>query len=234
MNATLPVITDPERVREALTSAPMPAVAPADPPAGLAWLRAHVPRFCDGADHQRRRALVEAELANLSPAALRAQARTTTGPHAHVEVLAKALGLHNISLPAVALVATSYLPYQPDDPAADLAVAELVEACGGIADEATAARICLLVQACHATAALISNAQQLPNTNSAQPESVDDLLARTMVQNSPIRRTRRVVNGELVELDMTHGGLGFGAGPHACPGRAHALALAAGVLEGDK
>ncbi len=45
--------------------------------------------------------------------------------------------------------------------------------------------------------------------------------------------TDNVVDGAVVELDMRHPGLGFGAGPHACPGRAHAIALAAGIIEGS-
>jgi cytochrome P450 len=117
MNGTCPVITDPDRVRDALLNAPMPAVAQVGTPPGIAWLRARVPRFCDGPVHERRRALVEAELARISP----------------------------------------------------------------------------------------------------------DLL----------RRSRRVVDDELVELDLTQDGLGFGAGPHECPGREHAIAIATGIIEGS-
>ena len=46
-----------------------------------------------------------------------------------------------------------------------------------------------------------------------------------------VRLTRRVRDGVDVHLDLTADpALAFGAGPHRCPGRAHATAIAAGVL----
>ncbi|MGS2810278.1 hypothetical protein [Nocardia sp. MW-W600-9] len=51
-----------------------------------------------------------------------------------------------------------------------------------------------------------------------------------MATTPPLRSTRRVVDGTVTELDLRHPGLGFGAGPHRCPGSAHALAIAGGVL----
>ncbi|MFI9404155.1 hypothetical protein [Nocardia sp. NPDC052316] len=221
-------ITAPEQVRAALINAPVPAVPRVDAPVGLAWLRSHVPRFAEGVEHQRLRRLVTAELDRLSPADLRQRARTTTGPLPHVRVLAESLGLHNISTEAVALVAAHYQPYEPDNTAADDAVAELVTAISGVADDATAARICLLVQACAATSALIANARQLPVEDTAE-----QIIERTMIENPPLRSTRRFINEAVVELDIRHPGLGFGAGPHACPGRAHAIAIAAGIIEGS-
>ncbi|WP_405162488.1 cytochrome P450 [Nocardia sp. NBC_01499] len=229
MNQTVPLITGPDQVRAALINAPVPAVPSVDAPVGIAWLRAHVPRFTEGAEHRRLRALVTAELDRLSPADLRHRARSADGPLPHVRVLAEALGLQGISVGTVALVAAHYQPYEPDNPAADAAVVELVTALGGFADDATAARICLLVQACAATGALIANAQQLNATGTAE-----QIIARTMDENPPLRSTRRVVDAEVVELDMRHPGLGFGAGPHACPGREHAIAIAAGIIEGSE
>ncbi|WP_433663695.1 hypothetical protein ACQPW1_17215 [Nocardia sp. CA-128927] len=229
MNRTVPLITDPDQVRATLINAPVPAVPAVDAPVGIGWLRAHVPRFSTGSEHQRLRALVTAELDRLSPADLRERARAEDGPLPHVRVLAEALGLQEISIEAVALVAAHYQPYEPDNPAADEAVVALVAACGGVADDATAARICLLVQACAATSALVANAQQLNSAGTAE-----QIIARTMDENPPLRSTRRVVDGEVVELDMRHPGLGFGAGPHACPGRAHAIAIAAGIIEGSE
>ncbi|MFG1797133.1 hypothetical protein [Nocardia sp. NPDC049149] len=227
MNRTVRELTAPEQVRAVLVSAPVPTVPPVDSPIGIDWLRAHVPRFCDGPAHQRLRALVVAELGQLAPDELRRRARTATGPLPHVRVLLEVLGLSDVSVETVALVAAHYQPYEPDNPAADVAVADLVAACGGVTDERTAARICLLVQACAATAALVTNAEQTDSDGTA-----DEILQRTMDENPPLRSTRRVVDGAVIELDMRHPGLGFGAGPHACPGRAHALALAAGIIEG--
>ncbi|MEV6769387.1 hypothetical protein AB0N05_12260 [Nocardia sp. NPDC051030] len=222
----LPLIGEPDRVRDALLYAAVPPVPAVESPVGIAWLRAHVPRFCDGDPHARRRALVIAELDGVSPAELRERAQTVEGPLPHVLALAEALGLEKISTDAVQLVAAHYQPFEPDNPHADAAVAELVDALGGVPDEAMAARICLLVQACAATTALLTNAAKFDGTT-------DERLTRTMAENPPLRATRRIVDGTLVELDLRHPGLGFGYGPHACPGRAHALALAAGILDGE-
>jgi cytochrome P450 len=45
----------------------------------LAWLRAHVARFCDGQEHDRRRAITEQELARLDPVLLRSAAAELAG-----------------------------------------------------------------------------------------------------------------------------------------------------------
>ncbi|MGW0251246.1 hypothetical protein ACWDYH_31920 [Nocardia goodfellowii] len=227
MDATLPLITDPERAREVLTHCPMPPVRP-DAASGIEWLRAQVPRFSNGAEHRRRRALVLAELDRLDPSALRIAARTAEGPLAHVQVLADALGLRGISVAAVKLVAAHYQPHIPASPEADAAVAEFVAACGGVADETTAARISLLVQACPATAALLANVRTVHVT---EHDWATNALESTLAHRPPVPRTRRLVDGNLVEVDLTRDGLSFGAGPHMCPGRAHALAIAAGILE---
>ncbi len=144
----------------------------------------------------RRRALVERELAAIDPAVLR------DGTGHHVEILARAMG-STVSVADVQAVAACYQPHLPVTPAADAAVARLIAACGGIADEVTANRIGLLVQACDATTALIAG------------------------RNPPVPLTRRLTpDGSIAEVDLT--GRPFGAGKHACPGRAHATALAAG------
>lgn len=175
---------------------------------GIAWLRASVARFSNGATHVRRRALAVTELANIDPDALRALAfRRGTGP---VEVLAEALGLPVTVAEDIAVIAKSYHPHTTITPAADQAVDRLVRTIGA-RDERTANRIALLVQACDATAALVANI----------------LAGRT---DPPVPITRRVApDGATVEIDLTE--LPFGAGPHACPGRLHALALADGLVE---
>lgn len=198
------VLTDPEFV--------VPPV-PDSPPGGIAWLRASVARFSRGAAHSRRRALALAELASVDPDGLRLRAAERGG--GPVEVLAEALGL-----PAeladdiaddVAVVAKSYQPHTTITEEADRALARLVEACGGVADEATANRIGLLVQSCDATKALVANR----------------VAGHT---DPPVPLTRRVApDGTLVEVGLAEAP--FGIGPHACPGREHALALAAGLVE---
>ncbi|MEU4739777.1 isocitrate lyase/phosphoenolpyruvate mutase family protein [Actinosynnema sp. NPDC023658] len=124
-------------------------------------------------------------------------------PGTPVAVLAEALGLPRSVASDVALLAACYQPHVTATPEADEAVARLVAACGGTWDEETANRIGLLVQACDATRALIAGVEP------------------------PVPVTRRVApDGAVVE-----GGrlvAWFGAGRHACPGRAHALAMAEG------
>jgi hypothetical protein len=133
-------------------------------------------------------------------------------------VLADALGLQ-VDPADVATVAAAYHPHTAVPPAADAAVARLVTACGGTADERTAARIGLLVQACAATAALVHAARE-------RGAGVEEAL----LADPPVRFTRR--GGALV--DLASAGLPFGAGPHAFPGREHALALADGLLRGPR
>ncbi|HET9140618.1 MAG TPA: hypothetical protein VFO68_14730, partial [Actinophytocola sp.] len=99
------------------------------------------------------------------------------------------------------------------------------EACGGVWDEATAARIGLLVQACDATAGLVRNAGE--RGADGTPE---ETVAATLREDPPVRSTRRVRDGEPVTVDLST--LPFGAGPHACPGREHAVAIACGVVAG--
>lgn len=165
------VLTDPRYT--------VPAVP--DASEGVAWLRASVVRFSDGPAHERRRALVVAELAAVDPRAL-AEHRGT-GP---VEILAGALGL-SVDPEDVDLVARSYQPHTAVTPEADEAVARLVDACGGW-DERTANRIGLLVQACAATAALVAGVRPpVPVTRRIAPD------------------------GTLVEVDLTEHPFGLGA-----------------------
>jgi 2-methylisocitrate lyase-like PEP mutase family enzyme len=172
------------------------------PPAseGVAWLRATVVRFSEGATHLRRRDLVETLLARVDPSVLQRSG-------APVANLAAALGLAPTAdlVADVATVARSYQPHTVQAPEADSAVERLVETCGGRWDEATAARICLLVQCCDATTAMIAGA------------------------SPPVASTRRIApHGEEVHVDLA--ATPFGSGRHACPGREHALALVDGAL----
>ncbi|PRX99026.1 isocitrate lyase/phosphoenolpyruvate mutase family protein [Allonocardiopsis opalescens] len=232
-------------VRAALAD---PALVPPPPaedgPAGasVAWLRASVARFSSGEAHRRRRSLVEAELARLDPAALRNPAPDDGDLRVRVvRTLAEALGLPEPAAVAAAVpvVAGAYFGHQ--DPAADAAVAELVALLGPdpkdeAAMEAAAGRIGLLVQACDATAALVEAAAG----GDAPP-------ARVLRDEPPVRTTRRVATaatriggrpiaeGDAVLLRLAADRdnpvpLVFGAPPRVCPGRAHALALADGLL----
>lgn len=169
------------------------------PPAseGVAWLRAHVARFSEGDDHERRRALAVRHLDAIDPASLRV-------PGHPVGALASALGLSRAVTGDVELVAAHYQPHDGTTGEADAAVARLVAACGGDWSEDTAARIGLLVQACAATRAYIAGAE------------------------TPVPATRRITPaGEEILVSLHH--LPFGAGRHACPGQAHARAIADGA-----
>lgn len=104
--------------------------------------------------------------------------------------------------------------------------------------ESAAARIGLLVQACETTAALVETAAG----NDRLP------LSRVLRDLPPVRSMRRVAagatriagreiaEGDVVLLDLAAANrthpvpLTFGAPPRICPGRAHALALADGLL----
>ena len=207
-------VTDPDRVHALLGDpvAPVPFAT-----SGVAWLRAHVARFASGEEHRRRRARAVAELERIPPAVLVRRA-AERGGHP-VEVLADALGLP-VRLADVQAVAASYQPHTTVTPEADEAVARLVATAGGEWDERTAARIGLLVQACDATATLVRRARD-------RGMKVEDVLR----DDPPVRFTRRApLHGGTVVLDLATAGLPFGAGPHACPGRDHALALADALI----
>ncbi|BCJ77011.1 hypothetical protein CS0771_65550 [Catellatospora sp. IY07-71] len=215
-DAALAVLNDPLFV--------VPPVPPA--PAGVAWLRATVGRFCNGPVHERRRALSIAILAAIPLDAL----RSSTSVHP-VQALARAMGIEEHIVELVRDVAQAYQPGTGDVARADTAVGKLVVIFGGGYDEQTAARIGVLVQACEPTVALIERARQRP---------VEDVLR----DDPPVPATRRCARasttvgeirvhaGEVVQVRLA-GELAFGAGPRRCPGRDHALALvAASRLEG--
>jgi cytochrome P450 len=229
------LITGADAVRAALANEEY-RMPPVDPAAttGVAWLRATVSRFADGAPHTRRRAYVTDLLAALDPAKLRADARDRTaaimasadGPvdvmaavarPVPIGVLGAALGVASDLTPAVAAAARSYQPHTPVTAEADAAVATLVAAFGGGWDEPTAARISVLVQACDATAGLIDAAISAGG------------VAAALRDDPPARRTRRVRAGREVQIDLSS--VPFGAGPHRCPGSEHATAIAEGVLD---
>lgn len=188
----------------------VPPPPPAGPVGTLSWLRATVSRFSAGPDHARRRAMIVARLATLDPAALRERARETGDA---TLTLAEALGASDprAAADAVAAIAPHYNPPRPPEAsrAVDSAVARLIALLPPAPPEAAAQQIAILVQSHAATAALIA--------------------AGGALDPPPVPLTRRIApSGELVEVDLT--GMPFGAGPRACPGAEHALALAAGVL----
>jgi cytochrome P450 len=228
---------------------------------GLAWLRSAVSRFVNGAEHARRRPLVEAEIDALDPAALRREARRRAealldGAAGRVEAMAyiarpvplaalgRALGIADADLDGavadVMAVGPAYASGAGDD-RVDAAVERLRRLLDRGGPEETAAAIAVPVQACEATAALIGNAVVMA---AGRPDLRDDagaLLRETLLRAAPVRLMRRVSSGgDAVTLDLdaavADAGPGdppltFGSGLRPCPGVPQALALAAGVLD---
>ncbi|HEX7302598.1 isocitrate lyase/phosphoenolpyruvate mutase family protein [Lentzea sp.] len=133
---------------EELLSLPVPSVPHGD--RGVAWLRAHVVRFSNGAEHARRRALTTKLIENVQVTSL--------------DELAAVLGLPG-SLDDIATIAPCYQPHEPVTAEADAAVERLARN----HDEDTAARIGLLVQAWAATRAF---AEHLRTGNPGPPVPV--------------------------------------------------------------
>jgi cytochrome P450 len=216
-------------------------------------------RFTDGADHDRRRALVVPELAAIAPADARARA------HAHalalaldegrddpamarrvpLQTIAELLGIE-VTPTEAETVAAGVRPTASErergDASATVAVVlpRLVRTVG---DPDVAANLLgLLVQTCDATAALI-------DTACAEGVTIDHVLRHA----PPVRATRRFATeprclagvaiepGDLVVLDLGRASLDpacptdvlptFGLGPRACPGAALAVAMARGVID---
>jgi cytochrome P450 len=255
-------ISRPADVRRVLANPQcrVPDVPYAGSPGTIRWLRSHVARFSNGADHDRRRTLVERDLTRLDLAALRREAYRRTarelGPAgdprdalrrvAHrvpVGVLASALGVGDAALDtavdSLIDVAAAYHPGTGSEPVADAAVATLICILPG-PPETVANRICLLVQACAATAGLVERALEAAIT--AGRRDVDAVLTETVRADPPVRATRRCcpvdltvggINlpaGAMLLVDLAAAGLPFGAGSRPCPGQDHAIALAAGVV----
>lgn len=134
-----------------------------------------------------------------------------------------------------------------------------VESEGDAAMEAAANRIGLLVQALSATGDLIEHARRAAAGHPVGHD-IDTLLAETLRHDPPVRAIHRLavrdthvagidlVEGDVVTLDIAAANrdpevfgldrsgppsLTFGSLPRVCPGRDHALALAAGVLSRD-
>ncbi|GAA3593174.1 hypothetical protein GCM10022419_090130 [Nonomuraea rosea] len=216
----------------------------------LAWLRARVSRFSTGQAHAERRRLLTERLATVDTtvdaAGLRAAARAMTEERGGdwrgvpTAVLGAALGISDTS--AVPAAAAGYLSGE-ESREADAAVAELIR----LADLPA---ITLLLQGHAAVEGLIETALK-----HAEPgDDIDALLAETLRQDPPLKATRRLDTrtGDEVTIDLVAANrdpevfpdparfdpargrgphLTFGSGVRPCPAPAHALALAAGVLD---
>jgi cytochrome P450 len=252
-------VADPALVRTILADPAhaVPDPGSGAPPCTMAWLRQNVARLSNGADHARRRDLAAGLLQRLDPDLLRAAASEATSAiidgagHRPFDamalvarrvpglVLAGALGASDpgtvtAQLPAVA---GAYLPGSPGNAEADGCVARLTALLPAGPGEQVAARIGLLIQAYAATAGLIGNAVAA-GIRISHPVPAADLVAQVLRIDPPVRSTQRITpSGETVALDLTVAGddpaghLAFGYGERACPGPAHAIALAEGTAQ---
>ncbi|MGH3397689.1 MAG: hypothetical protein ACRDPO_23655 [Streptosporangiaceae bacterium] len=196
--------------------------AEAGSPAGtVAWLRASVSRFANGPEHDRRRALVVAELDRLDPADLRADARDralarlaglggaewaddgapdaeTVGrlarqvPAAVLAAQFGAAGPDQVA-EAVGAVAAAYFPGAGEaaERAADVATASLLDLLAGPGPDEVVARITVLVQGYDATANLVAAALSLLPALSPDVPA-DRLLAEAAYRRPPVPALRRV------------------------------------------
>lgn len=197
--------------------------AEAGAPAGtVAWLRASVSRFANGPEHDRRRALVVAELEQLDPAELRTAARAAAGAADQDEavaalarrvpavVLAERLGAADPAQVATAVgaVAAAYFPgaAEPVERAADAAVKSLLDLLAGPELDRVVARITVLVQGYDATANLVAAALGLLAELPAEVDT-DSLLAQTAYRRPPVPALRRVA-----DAPARLGDLAIGAG----------------------
>lgn len=251
-------ITDRAEVERILED-PASLVPEADAAATRPWerLRARASRFVNGRVHDERRERLEAMLGGVSPevVALAAATRTRSmlpadadelGARVPVAALAELLGFADPdAAPELVAVLAAHYPSGSWSAAADDAATRLLAAAptsnDGDEDPEAALLVQLLVQAHAATATLIASAAAHPAADDPSV-STDDLLAGVLRDAPPVRQTRRVSPaGDLVVLhldgpdrsadDGSPRTLAFGAGPRACPARAHALAIATAVVD---
>lgn len=203
-------------------------------------VQARMARFSEGDEHERRRAIAEARLAVLDPGELRTAARDRTAAHVAgrhevdvmgelartvpVAVLAAALGASDVvaAVAATRRLCLALAPPEGSEPTDGWpevrALASLLGLDGDADGEEAVNVVALLFQAMDATAGLIGNA----------------LRARPGPPPVTVIRTLRVTpSGDPCVVDLTAADppLPFGAGRHRCPGEAHALAIAAGVID---
>jgi cytochrome P450 len=202
----------------------VPQADPCDAVGTIAWLRASVSRFVNGAEHERRRAKAVGELAQLLPEQLRSEAKERSrvvlaglgragdrvelmGPLARrvpMTTLAAALQCPDPESAATAVIAAAagYL-FAPENPEslrlADAATARLVEMFMPSEMRAAIARISLLAQGCDATAGLVGTTLEVLQdaTLTATVETTEALLTEILRHSPSLLVSRRVAGSDL-------------------------------------
>lgn len=222
-------------------------------------VQASMARFSDGDDHTRRRAMAEARLATITPESLRTTAAALTrrrlagieevdvmgavARYAPVGALAVALGATDVERAVevtreLALAMAPPLGTGPGDVAG--AAALLAEVLGHEhLDEGAINVAALLFQTVDATAGLIGNA--LLARTRLGPVPTEMLVTETVRSDPPVQLTTRLaaapveIGGVTIpagaRIVVLLAAATFGTGLRPCPGEAHALALATGVLD---
>ena len=210
-------------------------------------LRAAMARFSGPTEHLERRAAVERAVQRLDEGAVVVAARAATR-----ELLGDGLSAESVdavirSVPTIAV--GTVLGATPDDSRLVDDVAAIVRVIGrgepptGAADEATrrlverfaehpdgaVAAVSILYQNFDATSALIRNL--LESTTSGEPPAPAVAATRRVATTEVLLDREVIPAGSEITLMIGAAGLPFGAGPHACPGQALAIALANAVVD---
>jgi cytochrome P450 len=232
--ATLPAV---EQVLLDGTFHPPPAPATLRPGAA-ADLRAAMARFSDGEAHGPRRAAVVAAIATLDLDAVRAAAADAARRHppgsasaVTTEVLARAFGAGDDEVAGLVadvgrMVAVIFRG-EPSDPASDAAVSRVLDRFARHPAGAVAVAS-VLYQAHDATGGLVA-ALRAGRDGDGERASAGVRTRRVATADTSVGATP-VAAGETVVLDLAAADLPFGTGPHRCPGRDVAEAIAAGIV----
>jgi len=207
----------------------VPAPPPPGPVGSVSWLRASVCRFANGELHDVRLSAVLEQLAGLSPAALRSDARDRGAAllsegrfrggasEAHevlsrpvpMETLAAAMGFPDPRGTATHVIALAggYFPgSSPEaESRADAGLAALLAMIGS--EDSAVPPLTIMVQACEATAALISRslASLEAAGDAAGTWSSEALLAEVVRHWPPAPVCRRQAKEDITERGVTRG-----------------------------
>jgi cytochrome P450 len=230
------LIKRPDLIRAAFAHPDL--VPPPAGPGSAFWLRTRVARFSHGPSHARRRALATSLIESIDPSAASSRAAALVRAGTPIrEAVVRALDLvPSDAVDLVLEVAPAYFDPSVPAPSLDTLVSRLRAslsprastspgAVGGengegglLDDEAIAARIGVLVQACDATAALVE-ARMHPRGRTTKRLALRDVELDGA----------RIPAGTTVTLEL--GEMIFGAPPRECPGRGLAVAVAEAIIE---